>query len=95
MELTFDGKIIYWRGPAPYYFIRVPDDQSAEIKAVANRVTYGWGVIPARVTIGETEFTTSLFPRQGGYLVPVRDQVRKAENLDLDDEVTLRLAIGR
>lgn len=95
MEFTFDGKIIYWRGPAPYYFIRVPDDQSAEIKAVANHVTYGWGVIPARVTIGETEFTTSLFPKQGSYLVPIRDKVRKAENLDLDDEVTLRLAIGR
>lgn len=93
MNLHFTGKIFYWRGPSPYFFVTVPEDQSAEIKAVANLVTYGWGVIPVIGRIGQTEFKTSLFPKQGRYLVPLKDAVRNAENLDLDDEVTIHLKI--
>ena len=48
-------------------------------------VSYGWGVIPVTVRIGEHEFTTSLFPKDGGYLVPIKDMVRKAEGLVLGD----------
>ncbi|HNB53008.1 MAG TPA: DUF1905 domain-containing protein [Anaerolineales bacterium] len=93
MNLHFTGKIFYWRGPSPYFFVNVPEDQSAEIKAVAKLVTYGWGVIPVLGRIGKTEFKTSLFPKQGRYLVPLKDAVRDAENLDLDDEVTIHLEI--
>ena len=93
MTLEFDGKIIYWRGPAPWYFVAVPDDQSSDIKAIANRVTYGWGVIPIQVQIGSTTFTTSLFPKDGLYLVPIKASVRKAENLEQDDMVSIRLEI--
>lgn len=93
MNLHFTGKIFYWRGPAPFFFVTVPEEQSAEIKAVANLVTYGWGVIPVIGQIGQTEFKTSLFPKQGRYLVPLKDAVRAAENLDLDDEVTIHLKI--
>ena len=56
-------------------------------------VTYGWGVIPVTVRIGETEWTTSLFPKNGGYLVPIKDVVRRAEGLALGDEPTVALTI--
>jgi hypothetical protein len=93
MTIEFDGEIIVWRGPAPYYFVVVPDEPSHELKAISNFVTYGWGVIPVQVSIGHTEWRTSLFPKDGRYLVPIKLRVRKAEQLDEGDTVTLRLEI--
>ncbi len=94
MELEFDGEIIWWRGPAPFHYIRVPDDEAAAIADIAPGVTYGWGVIPVTVLIGASEFTTSLFPKDGGYLVPVKAAIRTAEGLSLGDVVTVRLRIA-
>ena len=93
MDLEFRGEIIHWRGPAPFHFVTVPEEQSAAIEAVAPIVTYGWGVIPVRARIGDTDFTTSLFPRGELYLVPVKQAVRRAERLALGDEVTVRLRL--
>ncbi len=93
MKFEFSGKIIFWRGPAPWFFVKVPAKHSREIKAISNVVTYGWGVIPVHVRIGETEFTTSLFPKDGRYLVPIKASVRKAEELDKGDKVTIQLEI--
>jgi hypothetical protein len=93
LELEFDGEIIEWRGPAPFHFIAVPEDEVAIIKDVASAVSYGWGVVPVTASIGATEYTTSLFPKNGGYLVPVKDVVRKGEQLTLGDEVVVRLVI--
>jgi len=94
MNFEFDGEIIYWRGPAPFYFAPVPEDESSAIKMISSQVTYGWGVIPVTVLIGKTEFTTSLFPKDGGYLVPIKASVRKAEMLDTGDTVTILLEIA-
>jgi hypothetical protein len=93
MELEFRGEIIHWRGPAPYHFVTVPEEQSAAIEAVSSMVTYGWGAIPAQARVGATEFRTSLFPRGERYLVPIKAAVRRAERLDLGDEVTVRLRL--
>lgn len=93
MQIEFTGRIIHWRGPAPYYYVAVPDGPSADIKTVSSLVTYGWGVIPVTVRIGQTEWKTSLFPKDGHYLVPLKDAIRKAERLELDDEVTVRLLL--
>ncbi len=94
MNLKFSAEVIYWRGPAPFYFVPVPEGQSAKIKAEAARLTYGWGVIPVTVKIGKTEFTTSLFPKNGIYLVPIKNAVRFAEDLDVDDQVSVTLQLG-
>jgi hypothetical protein len=91
MDLEFRGEIINWRGPSPFHFVTAPQEQSAAIEAVSSIVTYGWGVIPARVRIGTSDFSTSLFPRGDLYLVPVKVAVRRAEGLVLGDEVTVRL----
>jgi Domain of unknown function (DUF1905) len=93
MDLEFSGEIINWRGPAPFHFVTVPDEQSAEIEAVSSMVTYGWGAIPVKVRIGRTDFTTSLFPKGELYLVPIKDAVRRAEGLVLGDEVIVQLRL--
>lgn len=93
MDIEFDGEIWFWRGPAPWYFVTIPEAHSREIKAISSLVTYGWGVIPVRVQVGKTEWTTSLFPKDDLYLVPIRANVRKAEKLEEGDVVTLRLIV--
>lgn len=94
LTLVFIGEVIHWRGPAPFYFVRVPTAESQEIKNIASAVTYGWGVIPVTVTLGGTTWTTSLFPKDGGYLVPIRAVVRKAEKLEEGDSAPIQLIIG-
>jgi hypothetical protein len=93
MEIEFTGNIFYWRGPAPYLFVRVPEKHSRDIKAISGLVTYGWGVIPVHVKIGKTEFMTSLFPKDGFYLVPIKVAVQKAEHLEEGDKVAIRLEV--
>lgn len=91
--MEFIGELIEWRGPAPYHFIRVPPDVADELHALAPMLSYGWGVIPVTVRIGSSEWTTSLFPKDGGYLVPIKDRIRFAEGLVLADVVSVELAI--
>jgi hypothetical protein len=95
MNIEFSGKIFIWRGPAPFFFVTVPADESQDIKAMSSFVTYGWGVIPVTVRIGKTGWKTSLFPKDGAYLVPIKADVRKKERLDDGDIVTIQLEIGQ
>lgn len=94
MEIEFEGMIWFWRGPAPWYFVTVPAEQGLALKAMSSSITYGWGVLPARARIGATTWTTSLFPKDGSYLVPLRASVRKAEKLELGEIVAIRLEVG-
>jgi hypothetical protein len=93
VELEFSGPVWFWRGPSPYHFVTVPEDESAALQAASALVTYGWGMIPAEARIGSTRWTTSLFPKDGAYVVPLKDVVRKAESIDVDETVTLRLSV--
>ena len=93
MELEFSGEIIFWRGPAPYFFVTVPEPECRQIAAAARVVSYGWGVIPVAATIGATRWTTSLFPKDGRYLVPLKVAVRSAEQLEEGETVSVRLTI--
>jgi hypothetical protein len=93
MNLQFDGELWFWKGPAPHHFVTVPDAESGALEATSGVVSYGWGMIPVAAQIGETEWTTSLFPKDGRYIVPVKVSVRNAEGLQLGDMVTVRLAV--
>jgi hypothetical protein len=94
MHIELTGEVFYWRGPAPYLFVSVPEKQSADLKAISSMVTYGWGVIPVHVRIGKTEWQTSLFPKEGRYLVPIKKSVQKSENLGVGDKVDLQLEVN-
>jgi len=52
-------------------------------------------MIPAKVRIGGTEWKTALWPKDGRYIIPIKDLVRKAEKLELGDVITLRLEVFR
>ncbi len=93
MTVECSGPIWYWRGPAPFHFVTVPEEASRNIKAIERLVTYGWGMIPVTVHIGQTVYTTALWPKDGLYIIPIKANVRKAENLKEGDTVTARLVI--
>lgn len=93
IDLKFDGEIWYWRGPAPWYFVTVPLNECEALKVIAGAVTYGWGMIPANVRIGKTVWVTSLWPKDGSYIVPIKASVRNAEQLEVGDRVTVQLEV--
>ena len=93
LRMEFAGELWYWRGPAPFHFITVPDDECVALRAISPVVSYGWGMIPVRARIGQTVWATSLFPKDGRYVVPVKDVVRKAEGLAVGDTATLELTL--
>jgi hypothetical protein len=94
MNLEFSGRIWFWKGPSPWHFVTIPDEECGELEAASAFVTYGWGMIPVTARIGGTGWTTSLFPKDGRYVVPVKARVRAAEGLVVGDVVTVRLAIN-
>jgi hypothetical protein len=93
--MRFKGRIIYWRGPAPFYFIEIPQKQSDEIKSVSKQITYGWGVIPVTAQVRRGEWSTSLFPKDGLYLLPLKKVVRESLKVDTGDFLEVKLELGR
>ena len=93
MELEFEAEVVEWRGPAPFSFLAVPEPMCEDLRIASRDVSYGWGVIPVTVRIGRTTWTTSLFPKDGGYLVPLKDRVRAAERIEQDDVVEAVLTV--
>ena len=94
MDFEFEGQVIEWRGPAPFYFVAIPEEESADIKFAAKGLEY-WGQVPVTVRIDDVEWTTALFPKDGRYLIPVKDVVRKAAGVDVDQVVEVGLNVGR
>ena len=93
MNLAFSGEMWFWKGPSPWHFVTVPDDESSELAATAAVLSYGWGMIPVSAWIGQTGWETSLFPKRGRYIVPVKAWVRKVEGLAVGDVVAVRLTV--
>jgi len=93
MQLRIEGAIWYWRGPAPFHFVTVPAAESELIHEIASVVTYGWGMIPASVTVGETTTTTALWPKDDGYIVPIKKALQDREGLGVDDVIEVVLDI--
>lgn len=94
MNIEFTGPIWFWRGPAPWYFVTVPEQESEDIKAIAKFVTYGWGMIPVQARIGKTAWKTAMFEKDRRYIVPIKASVRQREDLEEGDQVTVFLEIN-
>jgi hypothetical protein len=93
LKFEISGTVIEWRGPAPFYFLATPIEVTEEIETYKRELTYGWGVIPAKVTIGTTTVTTSLIPRDGSFYIPLKVAIRKPNGVELGDQVRLTLSI--
>jgi hypothetical protein len=95
MEFNFENPLFERRGPAPFFFVKIDQDVSDLIKIAAKGLSYGRGVIPVTATVGKTTWSTSLFPKDGLYLLPVKDAVRAAEAIEEDQLVQVRMLLGK
>jgi len=92
--MTFSAELFEWRGPAPFYWLTLPADARDYVQAESAMASYGWGAIPVSVRIGDTEWETSLLPRDGGYALPVKKDVRTRERIGDGDEVTVAMTVA-
>ena len=94
VDSEFSAVLWEWRGPAPYYWLTVPEESCALLRAEAAEASYGWGAIPVRARVGATEWETSLLPKDGGYVLPVKIAVRKRERMGDGDTVTVAMSVA-
>ena len=95
MDLRFEAEIIEWRGPAPLFFAPIPAAHVAAVRRAAKTASYGWGVVPVAARIAGVRFTTPLFPKDDGYLLPMKADVRRRANVTLGDVVAVEMTIGQ
>ncbi|HKT00990.1 MAG TPA: DUF1905 domain-containing protein [Rugosimonospora sp.] len=93
LECAFEGAVWEWRGPSPYHFVTVPPEYADDVREWVSAVSYGWGMVPVEVRLGRSRWRTSLFPKDGGYVLPLRDSVRNKEQIAIDDVVSVRLVV--
>lgn len=92
-DLSFQTEIIHWRGPAPFFYAPIPSELVEPIAKAAKSVSYGWGMIPVDVTIGDLTFYTALFPKDGGYLLPLKAAIRKKLDVTVGDGISVKMKL--
>jgi len=81
-------------GSGRWYFVTVPDEESNEIRAHAFGNPRGFGSVRVEAKIGEVSWRTSVFPlNSGGYLLPLKAEVRRKANIGAGDQVTIELEL--
>jgi len=94
VEWTVRAEVLEWRGPAPYFFLPMNAEDSADFKVEAAGLEY-WGQVSVDVVVGKTSFTTAVFPKDGRYLVPLRANIRKLERIEEGMPVTATVRLNR
>ncbi len=100
LSFTFVGKCWLWQSTGTaWHFITLPEVKSEEIKFFNENMhekRRGWGAVRVQVTIGATTWETSIFPSSElkAYILPVKADVRKKENIAVGSEVKVKLTIN-
>ncbi|MFM2023463.1 MAG: hypothetical protein RIR89_855 [Actinomycetota bacterium] len=94
IKFVVSGEVIEWRGPSPFYFLPTPPDVTSEIEVLKRELSYGWGVIPARITLGEITVSTSLIPRDGSFYIPLKDAIRKPNGVNAGQKIKVTLELA-
>lgn len=92
---TLQGEVWLYPGMAAWHFVTLPKKDSEHIKNEFGAMARGWGSLPVNVTIGNTSWKTSIFPDKkfGAYLLPLKSEVRKRENIVEDDKITFIIEV--
>jgi hypothetical protein len=93
--IKLTAQLWMWSGEsATWYFLTIPDDLSSEIRAESLLRRGGFGSVRVEVTVDDVTWRTSVFPQKnGGYVLPVKADVRRRPNIAAGDEVTAKLEL--
>lgn len=87
-------KIFKWQGKGAWFFIRINEKTSEDIRDKFGEFAKGWGSLPVNVTLGNSNWKTAIFPEKSkAYLLPIKSQIRKVEKINEGDLVSLTLEI--
>jgi hypothetical protein len=91
--ITITGPLWLWSGDgASWHFVSVPEAQSAELRAESLLRRGDFGSVKVEATIANITWRTSVFPQKsGGYILPVKKEVRCRAGIAVGDDVTVRL----
>ncbi len=94
-EFTFKAKVWLYPGKAGWHFITLPVEDAEEIGALFSSRKSGFGSLPVKVTIGKTTWKTSIFPdkQSDSYVLPLKRDIRQAENINVDDMLNITLEV--
>lgn len=95
IEFEFEGVLYLWKEDATWHFVDLPVDLSEDIREMTAGSRGGFGSVKVEVRIGESRWSTSLFPskQKGCFVLPIKKQVRQAEGIKLGDTVTVGVTI--
>lgn len=94
-EFSLRAEVWLYPGPAPWHFVTVPQALSREIKGIFGPMHRGWRSLPLDVTVGNTRWKTSMFwdTKEDAYILPLKAEVRKKENVRTGDSISMRIII--
>lgn len=96
LEFTFDGEVFKSEAEGGWHFIQLPLDLGEELAKIAtgSGMRGRWGSLKVEATVGHTTWNTSIFPDdEGSFLLPVKAEVRKAEEVGAGDLVEVILEL--
>lgn len=84
-----------WSGEnASWHFVTVPEELSGEIRGHAFAAQRGFGSVRVEARIHDVTWRTSVFPmKSGGYILPVKAEIRRKTGIAAGDEVSIELEI--
>ena len=96
LDFTFTAELWEWTGKGSWVFVTLPEELSADIKHFTRHMTRGFRSVRVDVTVGETNWKTSLFPdsKRGAYLLPIKKAVRAAENISIGDAAEFAISVA-
>ena len=96
LDFTFKNDVwVYAAAKASWHMTTVPKEMSSDIKAFTKHLSKGFCSVKVTAAIGETAWTTSLFPdsKTGCYFLPLKASVRQAEDISKGDDVSVHLKV--
>jgi Domain of unknown function (DUF1905) len=93
--ITVTTEIWLWsEGKGSWHFLTVPADEAIEIRAQSFGTRRGFGSVRVAATINDVTWRTSVFPQKsGGYILPIKADVRRRAGISAGDDVTVSLEL--
>ena len=95
MTYSFTAEVWEWTSRTSWFFVNLPEDQADDIEERYGRRAAGFGSVRVDVTIGSTNWQTSIFPstENATYVLPLKKAVRVAEGLAPGSPATVDLRV--